>query len=102
DLARQCLRSTDVLGRWGGEEFLLVLPETTLDVALGILERVRLKALEIRLPASGTGLRVSLSAGLAGNESAGSLDDLIARADAALYEAKHQGRDLVRISNESL
>jgi diguanylate cyclase (GGDEF)-like protein len=101
-LARQCLRSTDIFGRWGGEEFLLVLPDTTLDVAVGILERIRLRALDINLPASGAGLRVTLSAGLATNESVGSLDDLIARADAALYEAKHHGRDLVRISDENL
>jgi GGDEF domain-containing protein len=54
----------------------------------------------IRLPSTGSGLKVSLSAGLAFyDESTRSLEDLIARADAALYIAKNEGRDLVRIAN---
>jgi GGDEF domain-containing protein len=54
----------------------------------------------IRLPSPGAGLKVSLSAGLAFyDESTRSLEDLVARADAALYIAKNEGRDLVRIAN---
>jgi diguanylate cyclase (GGDEF)-like protein len=99
--SRESLRSTDIFGRWGGEEFLVVMPGTTLDIALLTLERVRALALEIQLPGS-VGLRVSLSAGLATNEEdVKSLDDIIARADAALYRAKNDGRDLVRIADES-
>ncbi len=105
DFARVCrgsIRNSDILGRWGGEEFLLVMPGTTLDVALVILERVRSRALGIALPATGAGLRVALSAGLATNEAdVQSLDDLIARADAALYQAKEDGRNLVRVADES-
>jgi diguanylate cyclase (GGDEF)-like protein len=62
---RETLRETDVLGRWGGEEFLLIMPEATLDFALASLERMRTMVFGIQLPASGAGLRVSLSAGLA-------------------------------------
>jgi diguanylate cyclase (GGDEF)-like protein len=96
--ASQCLRDSDVLGRWGGEEFLLVLPSATLDMAVASLERLRILALEVPLPANADGLRVSLSAGLATNEGGSrSLDEIVARADAALYAAKADGRNLVRL-----
>jgi diguanylate cyclase (GGDEF)-like protein len=101
-LARESLRASDLFGRWGGEEFLVVLPNTTLDTALSIMERLRLSALAIQLPSSGEGLRVSISAGLATNEhGASTLDSIVAAADAALYDAKDRGRDAVRIANES-
>ncbi|MGD0501242.1 MAG: GGDEF domain-containing protein [Steroidobacteraceae bacterium] len=97
---REALRSTDILGRWGGEEFLLVMPNTPIEVAHASLERLRTRMFSIRVPSAGSGLKVSLSAGLAFyDESTRSLEDLIARADAALYIAKNEGRDLVRIAN---
>src|SRR6185312_15352692 len=100
--SRDALRTSDIFGRWGGEEFLLVMPETPLEMALASLERLRTLALGIRLPPSGAGMRVSLSAGLASvEEEVKSLDDIIARGDSALYKAKNQGRDLVLISDES-
>jgi diguanylate cyclase (GGDEF)-like protein len=99
--ASRYLRASDVLGRWGGEEFLLVLPDTSLDTAVASLERLRLVALDIPLPPNADGLRVSLSAGLATNEAGlSSLDEIVARADAALYAAKADGRNLVRIAQE--
>jgi diguanylate cyclase (GGDEF)-like protein len=98
-LSQQSIRSSDILGRWGGEEFLLVLSDTTIDVALLIVERLRSLSTRIELPLAGAGLRVSISAGLAANaDGVRSLDDLIARADSALYQAKNQGRDLVRVA----
>jgi diguanylate cyclase (GGDEF)-like protein len=97
---REALRSTDILGRWGGEEFLLIMPNTPIEVAHASLERLRTRMFAIRLPSTGSGLKVSLSAGLAlYDDSTRSLEDLIARADAALYIAKNEGRDLVRIAN---
>jgi len=99
---RESLRATDVLGRWGGEEFLLVMPEADLDVAMANLERLRTRVFGIHLPASGAGLRVSLSAGLAISVRHGrSLDEMIARADSALYVAKNEGRDRVCVADES-
>jgi diguanylate cyclase (GGDEF)-like protein len=96
---REALRDSDILGRWGGEEFLLVMPETPVELALASLERLRTLVCGIRLPAAGSGLRVSLSAGIAlHDESTRSLDDLIARADAALYLAKNEGRDQVCVA----
>jgi diguanylate cyclase (GGDEF)-like protein len=96
------IRATDILGRWGGEEFLLVLPDTTLDVAVEMLDHLRLQAGLIRQPLEDGDLRVSISAGLAttGKEEC-SLDEIVARADVALYEAKDSGRDLVRYAEES-
>jgi len=100
-MGRESLRAGDVLGRWGGEEFLLVMPEATADIAIAALESLRSLVFEIVLPPSGAGLRVTLSAGLAVNEKpTRSLDELIARADAALYVAKNDGRDLVRLADE--
>jgi diguanylate cyclase (GGDEF)-like protein len=97
---REALRATDILGRWGGEEFLLIMPNTPVDLALASLDRLRTLVLGIRLPAgAGADIHVSLSAGLATNdEGAKSLDELVARADAALYTAKNEGRDLVRVA----
>jgi len=96
-MARNTIRSCDTLGRWGGEEFLLVLPNTTLDVAFGLLDHLRLQAGLIPPADDEVGLHVSISAGLAATgEEPCSLDEIVARADLALYEAKNSGRDLVR------
>ncbi|HUA25151.1 MAG TPA: GGDEF domain-containing protein [Steroidobacteraceae bacterium] len=103
-VSRGSLRAGDILGRWGGEEFLLILPDTTLDAALASIERLRALALSIQVVpvTEGDPVRVTFSAGLATTaDGARSLDEIIARADAALYEAKNQGRDLVRIDQES-
>jgi diguanylate cyclase (GGDEF)-like protein len=101
-VGREALRDSDVLGRWGGEEFLLVMPGATLEVAQANLERIRTLVCGIHLPTSGAGLRVTLSAGLATTLKHGrSLDEMIARADSALYTAKNEGRDLVRVADEN-
>jgi diguanylate cyclase (GGDEF)-like protein len=103
-VSRGSLRATDILGRWGGEEFLLILPDTSLDAALASVERLRVLALAIQVPSSTAEepVRVTFSAGLATTaDGVRSLDEIIARADAALYEAKNEGRDLVRIDPES-
>jgi diguanylate cyclase (GGDEF)-like protein len=81
---------------------LLIMPDANLEFALASLERMRTLVFAIRLPATGAGLRVSLSAGLATSLRHGrSLDEMIARADSALYAAKNEGRDLVRVADES-
>ena len=101
-IGRQSIRRGDVLGRWGGEEFLIVLPNTTLDIALGIVDRLRVATGHMKGGSLPDALRVSLSAGLATNEGDPShLEEIIACADAALYDAKDGGRDLVCVAPES-
>jgi diguanylate cyclase (GGDEF)-like protein len=100
--ARKVLRTFDTLGRWGGEEFLLILPNTALDAAVPVIHRMRSATADIQLPQTAHGLQVSFSAGLATrSKHVQSLNEIIASADAALYEAKNAGRNLVRLDHET-
>lgn len=92
---RANLRATDFVGRYGGEEFMLVLPETTADEATAVAEKLRLLVLKARF-ASGQGvdLSVSVSIGIAGSQGQNvHVADLIRDADAAMYSAKSLGRN---------
>lgn len=96
-VARCCdnaMRDSDVRGRYGGEEFLFVLPETDLPRALQAAERVRndIAALEIQVDDRQVKITVSLGAAELDDDCA-SLDDLIIRCDQALYQAKNSGRN---------
>jgi diguanylate cyclase (GGDEF)-like protein len=99
---RQSLREDDLIGRWGGEEFLAAMPGTELDVASKVMERMRVKLDAMPEHADAPGLRIRVSVGLAtsGKASHG-LDDIIEQADIALYQAKHAGRDTLRIAQQS-
>ncbi len=89
-------RSGDILARWGGEEFLIFLPETKLADAITFAERLRKKISVIELaPANGRKLRFTASFGVAHNNDIVSLDELISQADQQLYSAKKQGRNCV-------
>ncbi len=101
-LSRGVLRAADTLGRWGGEEFLLVLPDTQIESAVAIVQRMQSALAEVQLPETVPELSVSFSAGLATRTThAQSLDEVIACADAALYEAKNGGRNLLRLDRET-
>lgn len=95
------LRSTDWIGRYGGEEFLLVLPETDMAGASGVAEKVRSLVQRTPVPVEdGAVARVTLSIGLASledllGEGKITARDLIAAADRSLYEAKNGGRNRV-------
>jgi len=89
------LRTTDFFGRYGGEEFVQILPRTPLAGAIAEAERLRSRIRTIELPATSSigGLTVSIGvAEYAPNES---IEQTFARADSALYKAKHLGRDRV-------
>jgi diguanylate cyclase (GGDEF)-like protein len=91
--AAASMRETDVLARWGGEEFLVMLPDTQPDEARMGFERLRRLLKRDDVWGEHAHLRVSFSAGLTAWRPGESLRDALARADRALYEAKAGGRD---------
>jgi diguanylate cyclase (GGDEF)-like protein len=95
-VTRRCIRDVDVLGRYGGEEFLVLLPNADREEAVAVAERIRGAVRAARAPVAGDPLRVTVSLGVSvpapGVEDAASL---IAAADAALYAAKRGGRNRV-------
>ena len=100
-LMLETLRQSDLVCRYGGEEFAFVFPESTLEEASSLAERFRASCAEhdIRL-ADGRLVRVTLSLGIA-DASACPLEEALKRADEALYEAKHQGRNRVVVAGRS-
>jgi two-component system cell cycle response regulator len=99
-MLRRCLRSTDLLGRYGGEEFLAVLPQIDLESAHLAAERLRrgLEELVVTLP-SGAAVRITGSFGVATRDelaSSAAVDLLVSLADRRLYEAKDAGRNRVQ------
>jgi two-component system, cell cycle response regulator len=102
-LLRESVRDIDLAGRWGGEEFLLVLPGTDLEGAAHVADRVR-RALagQIVLSVDGEPISVTASFGVAAHPEAQSASALFAAADAALYEAKRTGKNRVSVASESV
>lgn len=89
---KSVFRAADVIGRWGGEEFVMLLPDTTVDDALSVTQR--LHDAQARTPINGNGrsFRVSVSIGLVEMDDSRSMDALLHEADEALYAAKEGGR----------
>jgi len=93
--AEPLLRETDVLARWGGEEFLLLLPDTQPSDAEKVVERLRARLSSMDTWRERPELRVTFSGGITAHREGESMQNTIARADAALYKAKNNGRDRV-------
>ncbi|QXB03067.1 sensor domain-containing diguanylate cyclase [Aeromonas sp. FDAARGOS 1416] len=90
------LRSEDVLARIGGDEFAILLPNTTLSAAASLAERLRLQVMQSPLPLpDGDKLVITISAGLVENGEGELMESLYARADQMLYQAKQSGRNCV-------
>jgi diguanylate cyclase len=89
------IRGVDRFGRYGGEEFLLVLPDTPDDVAMRLLNRLREIIAELDWSAFSLGMQVTISAGVATLRPDETPDALLARADDGLYRAKAQGRNRI-------
>jgi diguanylate cyclase (GGDEF)-like protein len=95
---RQQVRESDVVGRFGGEEFTVLLPGTDATGAESIAERLRASAARLSVAAADARIRVTVSIGVAVLGQHGSdLFELLAAADVALYRAKDAGRDQVRV-----
>ncbi len=95
-LLRQRLRRQDSIGRYGGEEFAVVLPECTAADAMRLLDDVRQRFGDIRFIHNGNSFAVTLSAGVADCVQCADAQNLLSAADAALYVAKKSGRNQVR------
>ena len=102
--SQQTLRDWDILGRMGGEEFAVLLPETETRQALQVAERLRQTVATTRTPVEGgqsVAITVSIGIATAQDEDI-DLQSLLARADKALYDAKRSGRDKVCLAEQQV
>jgi diguanylate cyclase (GGDEF)-like protein len=97
---KSMLRIEDFAGRYGGEEFTLILPNTGVHQAASLAERLRVGAHAIEVGTSPDALPFSVSIGLAQYDGQETVDQLVARADDALYRAKRSGRDQVALDGQ--
>jgi len=98
-IAGQGLRGVDVFGRFGGEEFLLVLPGTGLEGARGVAERVRAAVEAAQFPGVPAGRQVTVTVGVAERGVGEDVRALLKRADRALYAGKGAGRNRVEVDS---
>src|SRR5690606_6125111 len=92
---RRRIRRTDFVARFGGEEFVMLLPETTLDAALPVLEKVREMVQRLPFHFQGQAVEITMSFGLCELRQGLSADEVFDQADQALYRAKQAGRNRV-------
>jgi diguanylate cyclase (GGDEF)-like protein len=101
NLIARSVRASDAFGRYGGEEFMLILPETTAEDAVGIAEELRNLVMSEPLRIPGGEVRATISIGIAGGTGSQlQLDMVVDRADAAMYAAKSLGRNRVYLFRE--
>lgn len=100
-LVRNFLRREDFVARYGGEEFVVVIPDSTLHNAELRAQRVRQSLSELEIETGKGKIHISVSIGLASLASGDTGHSWLARADAALYEAKSAGRNCVRVAREN-
>jgi diguanylate cyclase (GGDEF)-like protein len=95
---RSCIRPQEALGRYGGEEFLIVLPGSSSATAMSVAERMRRAIASEPEMVGGVSLNLTISAGIAATDTfpAATTEELISRADVALYAAKDAGRNCVK------
>ncbi|WP_083701911.1 GGDEF domain-containing protein [Tersicoccus sp. Bi-70] len=99
DACRMTVRTSDLVGRYGGEEFIMLLPSSTAPEAVRVADRINVVLAETG-PLRGTGRMATASFGIADTSTGfSSLTELIARADRALYAAKNQGRNRTMIGD---
>jgi diguanylate cyclase (GGDEF)-like protein len=91
------VRDFDTIGRYGGEEFIIILENTSLDIAREIAERVRRNICDSPLMVNDVTVRMSISQGLADAHNNDDTNSLIKRADTALYQAKVAGRNCIKV-----
>lgn len=95
------LRKQDFVSRWGGEEFLLLLPETDIKGGKITSEKIRQKIAETKIHFKGKNIPVSMTFGVSTYSKTSNIDDCIAKADKALYQGKKSGRNKTVIAKDS-
>jgi hypothetical protein len=95
-VASAALRDSDLLARWGGEEFTIILPETDRHQAVAVLQRIRQS---LKAAHSGAHPRFTVSFGVTDSAVAVSMEQLLQIADAGLYRSKQDGRDRVTVAD---
>jgi len=98
---RDTLRTYDFLGRYGGEEFLMIIPESLTSTDQGVYERVRKKIADRKMDTRSGKLSVTVSIGITISKGDESADEVIAKADAALYRAKENGRNQLAFADDT-
>lgn len=93
------IRDGDIVGRWGGEEFLMFLPAVSLEAGMQIAERARLEICSSPMIVKDKELEITASIGIAFGASANELSNLVEEADEALYQAKKSGRNRVIVAS---
>ena len=92
NIVQQEIRDTDYLSRWGGEEFLILCPETKLQGAYEIADRIRES---VAATAFSSNIKTTLSMGVACHQPEDDLDEILKRADQGLYHSKEHGKNRV-------
>ncbi len=95
NIVTNTLRPTDRVGRFGGEEFMLLLPDTRLNQSSAVMARIKRELAARPLEENNTRITITFSGGVAQRAEQETLDEIIARADAALYQAKAAGKNRI-------
>lgn len=99
-LMKSSLREQDIIGRWGGEEFMFVLPDTDINNGKDVLEKLRKNISTNTITVKSTPINITLTIGAAASNQAVTIDDIIKLADNALYEGKRGSKNCVVLSHE--
>jgi eukaryotic-like serine/threonine-protein kinase len=97
--AQDAIRSVDVIGRYGGEEFSVLLPDTGIEEAREVAERIRISIAQLQLNSGSVPISVTVSVGVAYTRTGENLQQLLSRADEALYISKRRGRNVVSVQS---
>ncbi|GLQ32271.1 GGDEF domain-containing protein [Litoribrevibacter albus] len=98
---KNSIRETDLIGRWGGEEFIILFPSTSLEEGYQLIERVRQSMAETHFDIAGQRIRLSFSTGISSTRYYDNWNDLIKSADKQLYKAKSAGRNCTKTTEHS-
>lgn len=100
EIAKSCIRKYDVIGRFGGEEFIIVLPKTTKETGYMVMERIRSTLENNGIKTSSGVINITVSIGIACICDSKNVDQLIHDADISLYRAKTSGRNRIEVFND--